>query len=142
MVKEGYYKEDEVEWSGVEDWLRSKGGTKVTKGEVLDYMKANEVQVEEIEKGKDRSTLGQFVDIEDETKFSQYTLPGGENYRELLLTMPVNKDVEAKVEGGLVSRAEALKGEYYGTHFTDEPNVLATSVSMNAQVLRVREYCI
>lgn len=35
----------------------------------------------------------------EETKFSQYTLPGGKNYRELLLTMPIRvKDIDEVTE--------------------------------------------
>lgn len=78
-------------------------------------------------------------------KFSQYTLPGGENYRELLITLPRKfpsvgdylkqkgypspgteahmlaiKEYE-KLYGDIIQRA---KGDYKSSHW-DEPNVLA-----------------
>lgn len=39
--------------------------------------------------------------IDDQTKFSKYTLPGGENYREILLTLPAK---EVPVPTGLIVR--------------------------------------
>src|SRR3990167_5001251 len=53
------------------------------------------------------------------TKFGAYTLAGGENYRELLLTLPEKKVVLSRVatEGARYARS------FFGGHF-DEPNVL------------------
>lgn len=150
-------KPEERAWVGVDDWLRRqpKG---VTKEEVLDYLRANEVQVREVEKGGVQvsalhvDALDDFLrDVEgldasdardlavragrgdrdaiDEvealgkgaqgmlepfyqtgrsaTEYSNYTLPGGENYRELLLTLPPRE------------------GEPYRSSHWQEPNVLA-----------------
>jgi hypothetical protein len=47
------------------------------------------------------------VDETGDTKFSQYTLPGGEKYKELLLTMPEKK------------------GDTFKSSHFDEPNILA-----------------
>jgi hypothetical protein len=84
------------------------------------------------------------------TKFSQYTLPGGENYRELLLTLPtgvrnaeeIDKEMDALHEKGDINtdpelnarhreltRERAIakgdnKTSFYSRHW-DEPNVLA-----------------
>jgi hypothetical protein len=78
-----------------------------------------------------------------ETKFDQYQLPGGENYRELLLTLPV-KDKAISLEEfaqayrannpraseGTVRReydrqvAEVEKTQYRSGHF-EQPNILA-----------------
>jgi hypothetical protein len=83
---------DEIKWLGLDDYL--KGKQNVTKQEVQDYIANNRVNVQEV-----RSTIprlpgegmpgdqGAFL-----PKFASYTLPGGENYRELLLTMP-NKNM-------------------------------------------------
>src|SRR5258708_2282372 len=82
-------KNEERLWSGVHDWLGEQKG-QVTKQQVLDHLRANEVQVHTVMHGPD---------VEDEkpgwesipastTKFQQYTLPGGKNYREMLLTTP------------------------------------------------------
>ena len=51
------------------------GKEKISKQEVLDYLKGNDLQIKEVTKG-----IGS-------TKFQQYALPGGENYRELLFTL-------------------------------------------------------
>lgn len=117
-------KKDEIEWSGVNDWLDLKDG-KVAKADLLAYLDANGVQVEEIalsESGFDYQDLsvqntgfGDYGIVNNETdeyvggtyptrreareaademlnnkptKYAQYALPGGENYRELLLRLP------------------------------------------------------
>jgi hypothetical protein len=50
---------------------------------------------------------------EDNTKYSDYVLPGGEKYKELLLTMPRKR-----------YRADETKEPYKSPHF-DEPNIVA-----------------
>lgn len=84
-----------------------------------------------------------IVDIGVDTKFSSYTLPGGENYRELLLTLPGRSasttDEMAQRQFGKrfaeltdnerdfvirELRTEPPTNEFRGGHF-DEPNVLA-----------------
>lgn len=151
LVNKGTVKADEVEWSGVTDWLQMQTG-KVTKEQVLGYLDGNGVQVEEVTlggenaipealirplreltpsdpagfraaewmaystrfediakrmtregdaKGAERmweaSRLAEYeaekleTDLGNQhgsTKYSQYTLPGGKNYREVLLTYP------------------------------------------------------
>ena len=44
-------KPEEVKWTGVDDWLAERGGQKVTKAEVLDFLRQNEVRVEEVFRG-------------------------------------------------------------------------------------------
>ena len=131
-------KPDEIEWSGVEDFLELKraAGQKVTKAEVAEYLQQGGVRVEEtvlsdeaartLPEGwqvrrasmvDDASLEWALFDNEGEirgegntyaealedgwdpdvaadgtTKYSQYTLPGGENYREVLLTLPGAKE--------------------------------------------------
>ena len=67
-----------------------------------------------------------------ETKFDQYQLPGGENYREVLLTLPA-KDTQEQRDADEVRRIRAEGGRAYraenspsfrSSHF-DEPNILA-----------------
>jgi hypothetical protein len=80
-------KAEEREWSGIDKFLDGK--EKLTKGEVLEYLRANRLEVHEV-------TLGNGA---DDTKFSKYTLPAGENYREMLLTLPSEEQFDpAKVE--------------------------------------------
>jgi hypothetical protein len=73
LVNKGEVKQDEVDWSGLTDWLDMQEG-KVTKEAVTEFLKNNGVRVE-------RVLLGQG-------KFSQYVLLGGTNYREVLITLP------------------------------------------------------
>lgn len=146
LLNSGTVKADEVEWSGITEWLQLQEG-KVTKDQVLAYLDANGVQVTEtiLEAGKEKikyewdtrhfefgSLSGDFgtyhiqrgrdkgyelylnnrlhsdeyrtarsaqVAAEkelpssttvDKTKFgnADLVLPGGENYKELLLTLP------------------------------------------------------
>jgi len=75
-------KPEEIQYSGLNDFLAGKN--KVSKQEILDFVKANELQIQEVVK-----TQSQYADPRlDRTKYSQYTLPGGENYREKLYTLP------------------------------------------------------
>lgn len=123
-------KAEELEWLDIDSFLADN--SKPTKAELLEYVRANTADVQEVVKGgKDEvgtyfihngegSTLASgfrtyeeaqveanrleaadpnhndvFIERfrEDsqptsETKFSKYVLPGGENYKELLLTLP------------------------------------------------------
>ena len=104
-------KPEEIKWTGLDDFLKSKKS--VTKVEVQEFLDKNRVEVKEVELGnpltldeqteikalrqKDRMTtsdrarfdmLSSKEDSGQSPKFSKYTLPGGENYREILLTLP------------------------------------------------------
>ena len=123
LVNKGIAKQDEVEWSGINDWLDMQTG-KVTREQVLDYMAGNGVRVEEVIVGQGVAAIAdkygyevemdqyedgiqfykdddyvEFNDLPEEmqaeldkvkevAKYEKYTLPGGENYREVLLTLP------------------------------------------------------
>lgn len=80
-------KQEELETIGLAEWMADKKS--VTKEEVLDFVKAGGVQVQEVEKSETPKNIDDIERLRgDATKFSKYTLPGGENYRELLLTLP------------------------------------------------------
>lgn len=218
FVRKGEFKEEELEWSGLREWLGEQKG-KISKKDLLDYLTANNVRIEEVEKGgrhyreageiitrlenrgydvqwdedietgqlfpteihheksgasvefplteKDEKHLGGFpaedleliIELQDttqtalrsDTKFGQHTLPGGRDYRELLLTMPgkvgvrfdIVSDKDIVVEsfdtrreaGQYIMEAEGqslsiepvgttLDADYLSPHW-DEPNVLA-----------------
>ena len=222
-------KAEEMEWLGLEDWLKSQKGS-VTKQEIADYVRANQIEVKEVEKGASEEQprwrvwdsggpwpdtfasrddavaarwesarefaerewrvkkpryegdewklvnteddeLTKYFDNEEQareayeeavdhsaqqwrqeisigesdegggsnTKFSQYTLPGGENYRELLLTLaerenPRIAELQDKARSGTMTDAEEAEAQsllqnkradvYRSSHF-DEPNILA-----------------
>ena len=121
-------KQEELDWIDVQGFLKDK--PKVTKLELIDYVRSNNVQVQEVVKGgppqitnaKARrvqgagenawsvfadefpegldvtaETAGQAIQAawvkaeKSKTKFSQYQLPGGTQYKELLLTLPVQE---------------------------------------------------
>lgn len=148
-------KAEELEWLGLADWLKSQKGA-VTKEQVAEYVRANQIEVKEVSKGKaglseaEQSELdalrqrerqdSEQLSREDwdrvaalehkeayggETKFSRYQLPGGENYRELLLTLPSRKESllpHERASAVNVAKNEAL--DFRSPHW-DEPNVLA-----------------
>lgn len=86
-------KPEELKWTGLDEFL--KGKKSVTKAEIQDYLASNKVDVQEV-----RSTIPRLPGEEmpgDQgsflPKFASYQLPGGENYREILLTLPTQKPV-------------------------------------------------
>jgi N12 class adenine-specific DNA methylase len=214
MVNKGTIKADEVEWSGLREWLDMQRG-KVDKAAVLDFLAANGVRVEEVTHGGASSSTRQqdlddirvqfdalgwtinedeleygnvqverkedgeifaytvesdtlaHIDNESQrirkpqvlelvrrlysehaeysedadedmgatpigTRYGKYTLPGGENYREVLLTLPVKDDRRPASEADefvledMVPAAEFARqqGNYHSNHW-DEPNIIA-----------------
>lgn len=132
-------KPDELQWSGVSEFLAGKPS--VTKAELDNFLKENAFGVQEVVKGANIPT-----------KYHDYQLPGGENYRELLMTLPSKKVTEITPEqfraGAIrlygekyadsLSQAQQeivrrnLRGEHDGTTANDyrsshwdEPNILA-----------------
>lgn len=157
---------DEIKWMGLDDYL--KGKQNVTKQEVQDYIANNRVNVQEVTlsdtglrkkfsvNSPEDQDLYDVVDknnkvvfsgnIDDAdyfidrslTKFSQYTLPGGKNYRELILTMPAKQLTEAEARTVLGAAPNAKlsaediayasrknANEYKSSHFPEQQNPLA-----------------
>lgn len=132
-------KAEEIEWSGIGDWLDMQGDRKVAKAEVLDFVRGNGVQVDEVVLDTVRRETGDTLVFGDPTaalewlsdhlglsqdevraewgyaddgdyielaenmansegvappgaKYGNYTLPGGDNYREVLLTLTRDPD--------------------------------------------------
>jgi hypothetical protein len=109
-------KAEELEWLGLADWLKEQQGP-VTRQAIADYVRANSIEVREVHKGAEAaadqrrydalhlvSMMRDLTEAEDQewsslrdrlndrrafgTRYNKYQLPGGENYRELLLTLP------------------------------------------------------
>jgi hypothetical protein len=124
-------KKEEMRWVGLPEWL-SKQENPVTKEHILDFLRTNEVRTEELvyEGGLTAEESIEYENLcnqgmvwgftqeeerrlkqleakmsEQRTRYVEYQLPGGENYRELLLMWPDAKE------------------SYESLHF-DEPNVL------------------
>lgn len=122
--------------------------TKFTKQEVLDFVKAGGVQLQEVVKGGEQSLNSISIEIygvkyeelpdldqrqirkehtkrlEAKTKFSQWQLAGGQNYREILLTLPNKK----------MSMTEAMDKLGYGT--TDRPTIERDFLTLSSDAQR------
>jgi hypothetical protein len=132
-------KPEELRWSGIEEWLKTKPS--VTKKEIQDFLRTNEVKIEE-------TTLIEGTKFgPDSNAGTSLVVPGGENYKELLLRLPekegnfneIAKEVFGKPFNDLnvgqvkevrnIASSErtlaGLRGETFrSTHF-DEPNILS-----------------
>ncbi|MCP4372961.1 MAG: hypothetical protein GY797_33370 [Deltaproteobacteria bacterium] len=118
IVKNAGVKQEEIDWIGLPEFLEEN--PKVTKQEVIEFIQANNVKLQEVVKGtkeqlssselarmEELASLGvkrnevqnnEFKTLlkrdnedfakENSTKFSNYQLPGGENYTETLLILP------------------------------------------------------
>jgi len=159
LVNKGLVKQDEIEWTGVNEWLDLQSG-KVTKEQINEFLQNNGVKIDEVKLGDedvvrarqiaatdiedtlragavfdddaeyalrawlnaepnsrtaqqqealleeklseagDNRTVAEYLDSgsaqTDATKYNQYQLAGGKNYRELLLTLPL-KTTAAKI---------------------------------------------
>ena len=161
-------KPEELRWTGFDEW--AKGKKSVTRDEITEFLRRNEVQVGEKTLSGDVKTIQSRIDGLENTrqnrnwtdaeeaeyrrlvnilnddnapipKFSEYTLPGGENYRELLLTRPrVDKTIpELEAEMGFTrpltnEQQDAViarwkqytpeSADYRSSHW-DEPNPIA-----------------
>jgi hypothetical protein len=122
MLANNGVKPDELKWTGLDEFLEAK--TTVTKKEVQEWLAQNEVRVEE-------------VVADQATKYTSYTLPGGQNYRELLLTLPPPKSrvsseyrvVEMTYDDGSV--------RYFATGPNHRSNAMRTRAEAEAELARI-----
>lgn len=166
-------KGEELGWTGVEDWLAGQKG-KVTKEDVQRYLDEHKVEVKDVTKNSEGShvtydqvhaaereahrtgnwdayeeLMRRYEDQElnqlGDTKYSSYQLPGGQNYREHLLTLPDTRktgpktfDEWANINGfpdsvparrkyqeWVEENRDIVSGNNYKSSHWDEPNVLA-----------------
>jgi hypothetical protein len=169
LLKQENVKPDEISAMGLDTFLKDKKN--VTAAEVQDYIAKNKIQLGETVYGQSKPTAApavqstddffNFDDLGDQigaaidpnnlpkpTKYDQYSLPGGENYREVVLTLPDQKDAllpEIRALGITKSAdnitinyvlqkggsdelaqkwSDAIYKQYTSGHF-DEPNILA-----------------
>jgi hypothetical protein len=144
IQKSAGVKPEEIQWTGLDDFLKSKPS--VTKQEVQDYLAANRVNVQEVRLGRTPA----MVQAERDAAFGAYDrgeitleqrnailersepattrhhlgayksiateIPGGENYREILLTLPqkgMNDLIAAEQKRDILARQTAdLMGEW------------------------------
>ena len=115
---------------------------KITYAQVRNTVSNNQIQIEAL-----NSQIKEINNTIPPTKFGQYTLAGGENYREILLTLPQKKNEFPDFEQWLTNRYGGsqvpegvrqaarkeyerqssgleISGGYQSSHF-NEPNILA-----------------
>jgi hypothetical protein len=122
LQKSAGVKPEEIKWTGLDEFLTGKDS--VTKQEIQDYLQANRVDVQEVvrqdytpsraeilefmktERGKglkyDEAENELYLDkLGTNSRFPEYQLRGGRNYREILLTLPARERVvETQVLAG------------------------------------------
>ncbi len=84
-------KPDELKWTGFDDWLVQQGTKPITKADALAFLRANRVEVREILRGPAEPGITGEPPLE--TRWRRWrggslVLPGGEQYREILFTLP------------------------------------------------------
>jgi hypothetical protein len=112
-------KAEELETLGVEKWMKEQKGP-VSKVDLENYIKNNKVELKEVVKGEFNSAdldkaavkareTGDWAEYDrllnqaksnetNNTKHHSYQLPGGENYKEMLLTLPEKSKDFIKLE--------------------------------------------
>ena len=176
LVNNGVVKQDEIEWSGLKDWIAMQDG-KVSKDTVLEFLRGNGVRVERTYLGRDNimdfrnaelraqmeyddaleaeraaqamdeptwtaadaaltaarqrlvaaNMARQDAEQRSPAKYYEYTLPGGENYREVLLTLPVSTP-DIVVSNNLSAPGER---EFYELSFSG----VSGGTNLNASVI-------
>lgn len=89
LTKKGV-KRDEIEWSGVNDWLSLQEG-RISREDVVSFVKSNGVQISQttLHGEKTATELKEAMDTGINpvatARYGSYKVPGGRNYREVLL---------------------------------------------------------
>jgi len=169
MLLSGGVKPEEMQWTGLDDFLKSKGKDKVTPEEVREHLANNNIQIKEVMKPEARpvewkaypggimytpdgynverlasngryrlstpagmaetfATEGEAKAAVDRyrsntradtepTRYSQYQLPGGTSYREMLLTMPPKPLPDSP--SGWTTKVNPEETEYAGSEIRD-----------------------
>lgn len=68
IQKAGGLKAGEDKWLGLSDWLTENKGKSLTKQQVLDYIRENQIKVEEVEYGKALFSPNSKINLESELK--------------------------------------------------------------------------
>ena len=157
-------KPDEIKWTGLDEFLKSKPN--VTKAEVQDYLAANRVDLQETSLSdsglKKKFSLNSppdqdYYDVVDKqgkvvftgpeddadylidrslTKFSQYTLPGGQNYREILLKLPNQWEKPRALQEANSARIKELREQMHGTSGSNEIRAEISRLNNENQLLQ------
>ena len=116
-AKKGEYKADELEWSGIKDWLKGQKDGKVTKAEVLEWLAGNNVKVEEVVLGK--SVEHEYASFKNEGE-------GTHTYRDDSTDEILG--IITKSENGYLAKRK-VDGRYYELGLFDDLNSAEISVA-------------
>jgi hypothetical protein len=149
-------KPEELDWTGLKSFLEENKGKPVTKEQVQEHLANNKVELKEVQKGGRANNSKELDDLADEhfgqdfndlseprraeilqlaggensgTKYHSYQLPGGENYREMLMTLPHKENPNLKGWDRITADSQNYKSSHW-----DEPNILA-HVRMNDRTI-------
>lgn len=103
-------KQEEIEATGIDEYLDARGKDKVTREEIAAFVENNGVRVEEVTKESDTA------------KFDKWQLPGGTNYKELLLTLPAKPTAQ---QAELETKRAALHEELRTAPVARQQEILA-----------------
>ena len=111
-AKKGLFKPDELKWSGIIPYLREHGGT-VTRQDVLDYLKGNQVEVRVVEKGEGL-TESQKQEIE---RLKEKAKSLGDEWR--TTNDPVRRDELGAQVNDITSKISRIEKQEKPTKFKD-----------------------
>ena len=118
-LKAGDMFDDDAQWA-LKTWQESQPGSRLEN-------QARVLLEEKLIYAGENRTVADFLDAgaaqTDSTKFGAYTLPGGENYREILLTLPENFGAKPNKDG--YTPLSAITDAQYKSSHWEQPNVLA-----------------
>ena len=63
-AKKGKFKQEELDWLGLIEWLREQNG-KISKSDILEYVSANQIHVEEVIRGDNQEAINQWLENAD-----------------------------------------------------------------------------
>jgi len=114
IKKQPGVKQEELQWLGLEDYLRGK--KQVTKDELVDFIRENDIQLEETMFSGDRYTPIDPNKETSPTQYEEYQLPGSEDgsYKEMLLRLPKIKENPRDVLGAPEKISVKDSAEYEG----------------------------
>lgn len=91
IEKGGGLKAGEDKWMGLSDWLKEHKGKSITKQEVLDFIRENQIQIEEVKYGEANSNPA-FTSLKEE--YDQWLREEGSDYAWKQLTDRYGDDAE------------------------------------------------
>lgn len=128
--RRGEFRQAERDWLGVDRWLDEIASStdpavqqvypngQVLRAQVQEFVRAQELQVEEVLKGPPADPASAAGSVAPQAPYSNMVLPGGANYRVLLLKLPSDP---SDVPGRSVQREG--QNDFTGGHF--EANTVA-----------------